>query len=103
MKENKLTYNNEVLDGKLADRSLAFKDDIARKNALILIARNLNKAKNIEEIEESIKKHMEAKNAVNFIFKRDEKNGKHLGLCNIQCLNAIVYKKIQKKYGKTPR
>jgi hypothetical protein len=83
MKENQLTYNNEILDGKLADRSLASKDDIARKNALILIAKNLNKAKNVEEIEKNIKEHMGAKNAVNFFFKRDEKNGKHLGSCNI--------------------
>ena len=97
IKENKLTYNHEVLDGKLADRSLASKDDVARKNALILIAKNLNKAKSVEEIEESIKKHMGAKNAVNFFFKRDEKNGKHLGSCNIQCLNAMVYKKFGKK------
>ena len=97
MKENQLTYNNEVLDGKLADRSLTSKDDIARKNALILIAKNLNKAKNVENIEESIKEHMGAKNAVNLFFKRDEKNGKHLGSCNIQCLNVMVYKKFGKK------
>ena len=97
MKENQLTYNNEVLDGKLADRSLTSKDDIARKNALILIAKNLNKAKNVENIEESIKEHMGAKNAVNLFFKRDEKNGKHLGSCKIQCLNVMVYKKFGKK------
>jgi hypothetical protein len=83
MKENQLTYNNEILEGKLADRTLATKDDIARKNALILIAKNLNKAKNVEEIEESIKGHMKAKNAVNLFFKRDPKNGKHLGSYNI--------------------
>jgi hypothetical protein len=97
MKENQLTYNNEILDGKLADRSLASKDDIARKNALILIAKNLNKAKSVEEIEESIKEHMGTRNAVNFFFKRDPKNGKHLGSCNIQCLNVMVYKKFGKK------
>ena len=97
MKEHKVTFNNEILDGKLADRTLATKDDIARKNALILIAKNLNKAKSIEEIETSIQEHMGPKNAVNFFFKRDEKNGKHLGSCNIQCLNAMVYKKFGKK------
>ena len=97
MKEHQITYNNEILDGKLADRSLASKDDIARKNTLILIAKNLNKAKSVEEIEESIEAHMGPKNAVNFFFKRDDKNGKHLGSCNIQCLNAMVYKKFGKK------
>ena len=97
MKEHQITYNHEILDGKLADRSHASKDDIARKNALILIAKNLNKAKGIEEIEKNIEAHMGPKNAVNFFFKRDDKNGKHLGSCNIQCLNAMVYKTFAKK------
>ena len=43
---------------------------------------------------------MGAKNAVNFFFKRDEKNGKHLGSCNIQCLNGMDYKKFGKKMVK---
>ena len=103
MKENQLTYNNEILDGKLVDRSLASKDDIARKNVLIFIAKNLNNAKNVEKIEKNIKEHMGANNSVNFFFKRDEKNGKHLGYYNIQCLNVMVYKKFGKKYGKTSR
>ena len=97
MKENKITFNHEILDGKLADRTIATKDDIARKNALILIAKNLNKSKSIEEIEKNIEEHMGPRNTVNFFFKRDEKNGKHLGSCNIQCLNAMVYKKFGKK------
>ena len=97
MKEHQITYNHEILDGKLADRTIASKDDIARKNALIVIAKNLNKAKSTDEIEESIKAHMGAKNAVSFFFKKDEKNGKHLGSCNIQCLNAMVYKTFTKK------
>jgi hypothetical protein len=97
MKENQITYNYEILEGKLADRSHASKDDIARKNALILIAKNLNKTKSIEEIEKSIEAYMGPKNAVNFFFKKDEKNGKHFGSCNIQCLNAMVYKTFTKK------
>ena len=48
MKENQLTYNNEILDGNLVDRTLTSKDDIARKKSFIQIAKNLNKAKNIE-------------------------------------------------------
>ena len=97
MKEYQITYNHEILDSKLADRSIASNDDIARKNALILIAKNLNKAKSMDKIEENIKAHMGSKNAVSFFFKKDEKNGKHLGSCNIQCLNAMVYKIFTKK------
>ena len=101
-KDNQLIYNNEILDRKLADKFLASKDDIARKNAFILIAKNLNNAKNVEEIEKNIEEHMGAKNAVNFFFKQDKKNGKHLGSCNIQYLNGMVYK-ILAKDGKTPQ
>jgi hypothetical protein len=99
MKEHKITYNQEILEGKLADRANT-KDDIARKNALILIAKNLNKTKSVEEIEASIETYMGPRNAVSFFFKRDEKNGKHLGSCNIQCLNATVYKTFVKKSAK---
>ena len=53
MKEHQISYNHEILEGKLADRANA-KDDIARKNALILIAKNLNKTKSVEDIEASI-------------------------------------------------
>ena len=100
MKEHKITYNNEVLEGKLADRSHASADDIAKKNALILIAKNLNNVKTIEQIEVSIEAHFGPNNAVSFFFKQDAKNGKHLGSCNIQCLNATVYKKFVKKSAK---
>jgi len=100
MKEQQITYNHEILDGKLADRSQASKEDIAKMNALIIIAKNLNKVKSIEEIEKSIEAHMGPKNVVNFFFKRDDKNGKHLGSCNIQCLNATVYKTFVKKSAK---
>ena len=48
MKENQLTYNNEILDGNVADQTLTSKDDIARNKSFNQIARNLNKAKNIE-------------------------------------------------------
>ena len=48
MKEHKITYNNEVLEGKIADHTHATEDDIAKKNTLILIPKNLNKVKNTE-------------------------------------------------------
>ena len=57
-----MIYNNEIFDGKLVDRSFTSKIDIARKNALILIAKNLNKAKKRrKKIEKNIKVHMSLK------------------------------------------
>ena len=38
---------------------------------------------------------MGGKNVLNVFFKIE--NGKHVGSCNVQCLNAAVYKKFVKK------
>ena len=73
-------------------------DDKARKNALIFIVKNLNKVKGIEELEHGIKEHMGEKNVVNIFFRLE--GGKHVGSCNVQCLNAAVYKRFSKKNGK---
>ena len=75
MKEHQITYNNEILDGKSTNRSFASNDDIVKKNALILIAKHFNKAKNIEKIEKNIKEHIGSKNMVSFFFKRNDKFG----------------------------
>lgn len=100
MKEFKITYNNEVLEEKIVDRTHATADDITKMNALIFIAKNLDKVKNTEQIDKSIEAHFGPKNAVNYFFKRDAKNGKHLGFYNIQYLNVIIYKTIYQKICK---
>ena len=73
-------------------------DDKARKNAVILIARNLNKVKTTMQIEEAIRKCMGDGNVLGFYFRLE--NGKHTGSCNVQCLNSFVYKKFVKKNEK---
>ena len=52
--------------------------------------------KNIEQIEKNIERYFSPKNAINF-FTTDARNGKHLESCNIQCLNATLYKKFIRK------
>lgn len=37
------------------------------------------------------------KNAIKLMHKRDDRNGEHLGSCNIQCLNVMVYKSLANK------
>ena len=69
-----------------------------KKNALIFIAKNLNKIKNIEELEEGIKKYMDEKNVVSVYFRLE--GDKHIGTCNVQCLNVAIYKKFSKKNEK---
>ena len=94
----KIALDNEILDAKFTIREKLTKDDKARKNALILIVKNLNKIKSIEELEYGIKEHMGEKNVISIFFRFE--GGKHVGSCNVQCLNAAVYKKFSKKNGK---
>lgn len=94
----KISLHNEILDAKFTSKDKLTEEDKARKNALILIIRNLNKVKSMDEIEYEIKKHMGEKNVINIFFKIE--NGKHVGSCNVQCLNAAVYKKFVKKNTK---
>ena len=94
----KISLHNDIMDAKFTSRDKFTEENKARKNALILIIRNLNKIKSTEEIEYAIKKHIGEKNVINIFFKLE--NGKHVGSCNVQCLNAAVYKKFVKKNAK---
>ena len=73
-------------------------DDKARKNAIVLIAKNLNKTKSTTALEEGIKTYMGERNVVGVFFRLE--NNKHVGSCNVQCLNAAVYKKYVKQNAK---
>ena len=97
-KEHKLSFFNEIVDVNFASNNKMSEDDKARKNAVILIARNLNKVKTTMQIEEAIRKCMGDGNVLGFYFRLE--NGKHTGSCNVQCLNSFVYKKFVKKNEK---
>jgi hypothetical protein len=80
--------------------------DIARKNCLVLIARNLNKGASPAQVVQSLRTLIGDKNVVSMYFPRAEA-GLHVGVANIELLNAPVYKKfvktahkIQSKYIK---
>jgi hypothetical protein len=80
--------------------------DIAKKNCLVLITRNLNKGASHVQIEQSLRTLIGDKNVVSVYFPR-AKAGLHAGVANIELLNALVYKKfvkithkIQSKYNK---
>ena len=94
----KIALDNGILDAKFTIREKLTEDDKARKNALILIVKNLNKTKSVEELEYGIKEHMGEKNVISIFFRLE--GGKHVGSCNVQCLNAAVCKKFSKKNGK---
>ena len=94
----KISLDNEIFEAKFTSRDKLTEDDKARKNALILIVKNLNKVKDTDIIEYELKKYMGERNVLNVFFKIE--NGKHVGSCNVQCLNAAVYKKFVKKNTK---
>jgi len=62
---------------------------------VVLIAKNLNKTKTTLALEEGIKKLFGEGNVVEIFFRLEK--GKHVGSCNVQCLNATVYKKYVKQ------
>ena len=94
----KIALDNEILNAKFTMREKLPEDDKVRNNALFLIVKNLNKVKSTEELECGIKEHMGEKNVVSIIFRVEGR--KHVGSCNVQCLNAAVYKKFSKTNGK---
>ena len=94
----KISLDNEIFEAKFTSRDKLTEDDKAKKNALILIVKNLNKVKDTERIEYELKKYMEKINVLNIFFKIE--NGKHVGSCNVHRLNTTVYKKFVKKNTK---
>ena len=98
IKHNKVSFFNEMVEVNFASNVKLSEDDKARKNAVMLIARNLNKVNTTMQIEEGIRKFMEEGNVLSFYFKFE--NGKYPGSDNVQFLNSYVYKKLVKKNEK---
>jgi hypothetical protein len=73
--------------------------EIAKRNYLVLIAKNLNKGIAPEQIESGLKTLIGEKNIVNVYFPRAD-GGMHVGIANIELLNAHVYKKLVSKTRK---
>ena len=95
IKNFKFSFFNEVMEVNFASLEKLSDDDKARKNAVVIIAKNLNKIKTTIALEEGIKKLFGEENVVSIFFRLEKR--KHVGSCNIQCLNASVYKKYVKQ------
>jgi hypothetical protein len=70
--------------------------EIARKNCLVLIAKNLKKGLTPGQIEAGLQILIGYRNVINVYFPRVE-GGMHIGVANVELLNAPMYKKIVKK------
>ena len=95
IKTYKISFFNEIMEVNFASTEKLSEDDKARKNAVVLIAKNLNKTKTTVALEEGIKKLFGEENVAGIFFRLEK--GKHVGSCNVQCLNATVYKKYVKQ------
>ena len=71
---------------------------IARKNCLVLIAKNLNKDTSTAQVE-GLKTLIGEKNIISIYFPRAEGN-LHTGVANVELLNASIYKKFVNKTHK---
>ena len=95
VKTFKVSFFNEIMEVHFASMEKLSEDDKAKKNAVVLIAKNLSKTKTTAALEEGIKKLFGEGNVVGIFFRLEK--GKHVGSCNVQCLNAAVYKKYVKQ------
>ena len=67
------------------------KEEIAKRNCLVLIAKNLNQTKSTTATEEAIRRHIGIELVTAVYFPRAQ-GTTYTGVANIKCRSAIVYK-----------
>jgi len=98
IKAHKISFSNEIMDVNFASTEKLSEDDKAKKNVVVLIAKNLNKTNSIEMLEKGIKSYMGVGNVIGTFFRL--KKEKHVSTYNVQCLNVAVYEKHIKQSAK---
>ena len=77
IRKNKITFGHECIDMSMGKSS---GDDLAKKNALILIAKNLNKLKPKAILEAELRACMGEKNILNIFFQKQRPRQAHRGV-----------------------
>jgi hypothetical protein len=72
------------------------REDIVKRNCLVLIAKGLNLTKPMDATTEVLKAHLGPKNVASIFYPR-QKGHTHSGIANVECLNAAVYKQNLRK------
>lgn len=88
---HKIPVHGELLQPAAQPNESLTEDEIAKRNCLVLIAKNLNQVKNVEATEEAIRSHIGTE-LVNALYFPRAQGSTHSGVANIECANAIVYK-----------
>jgi hypothetical protein len=74
IKASKFLFFNKILEVNFASSEKLSDDDKAKKNAVVLIAKNLNKTKTTKALEEGIRKLFGEENVVGIFFRLEKKN-----------------------------
>lgn len=87
---------SELLSPVVPSEDKMSREDIIKRNCLVLIAKGLNLTKSTEITTDTLKTFIGPKN-VSSIFYPRAKETMHNGVANIECLNATVYKQFLRK------
>lgn len=93
---NKIPVLGELLSPVIPTEDQLSRDDVIKRNCLVLIAKGLNLTKPIEHTTSSLKSHLGPKNISSVFYPRAKHTVYH-GIANIECLNATVYKQFLRK------
>jgi hypothetical protein len=88
---NKIPILGELLTPVISSGDQLSRDDVIRRNCLVLLAKSLNLTKHIEPTTASLHAHFGTKNIVSVFYPRATSKIHH-GVANIECLNTAVYK-----------
>ena len=88
---NKIPILGELLTPVISSGDQLSRDDVVRRNCLVLLAKGLNLTKLIEPTTASLHDHFGTKNIVSVFYPRATTKIHH-GVANIECLNSAVYK-----------
>ena len=88
---HKIPVLGELLTPVISSDDQLSRDDVVRRNCLVLLAKGLNLTKLIEPTTASLHAHFGTKNIVSIFYPRASSKIHH-GVANIECLNSAVYK-----------
>ena len=88
---HKVPILGELLTPVISSGDQLSRDDVIRRNCLVLLAKGLNLTKLIEPTTASLHAHFGTKNIVSVFYPRATTKIHH-GVANVECLNSAVYK-----------
>lgn len=93
---SKIPILGELISPAVPSEDQLSREDVIKRNCLVLIAKGLNLTKPIPHTSASLKAHMGEKNILSVYYPR-AKHTVHHGIANVECLNAAVYKRFLRK------